>query len=77
MIHLRPSVAKSILKALSKRRSSRFWRNIGMTTPNAPGAFLIIFCGHDRRKFLISRVPYWMGWAKNGKGGIINTGDSE
>ena len=48
-----------------------------MTTPNAPGAFLIIFCGHDRRKFLISRVPYWMGWAKNGKGGIINTGDSE
>lgn len=32
---------------------------------------------NDRREFLISRIPYWAGWAKNGKGGIINTADSE
>lgn len=30
----------------------------------------------DRRKFLISRIPYWQAWASNGKG-VWNSGDVE
>jgi len=30
-----------------------------------------------RRKFLISRIPYWQTWARNGGGGVINLGDVE
>ena len=30
----------------------------------------------DRRKFLISRIPYWQAWARNGKG-VWSTGDVE
>jgi hypothetical protein len=31
----------------------------------------------ERRKFLISRVPYWREWARNGPRGIINSADIE
>ncbi|MDB6108739.1 MAG: hypothetical protein JWR69_489 [Pedosphaera sp.] len=30
-----------------------------------------------RRQFLISRIPYWKEWARNGRGGVISSGDSE
>lgn len=29
-----------------------------------------------RRDFLLSRLPYWRNWAKNG-GGMVRTGESE
>jgi Domain of unknown function (DUF4263) len=31
----------------------------------------------DRRRFLISRLPYWRDWALNGRGGIVTGGDRE
>jgi antiviral defense system Shedu protein SduA len=31
----------------------------------------------ERRNFLISRVPYWKNWAKNGPRGVINSADRE
>jgi hypothetical protein len=32
---------------------------------------------NERKKFLISRIPYWDEWGMSGDKGIINTGDKE